>query len=106
MADSPFAYYQAVLSTENPVEVVGTYGIAPYGFATAKNSGLAAPVLSAIKVLIANGTYRRILETSGIQAGAITEPSDQRGAEIMDWQGARMLADAAIGTGTPGDWRG
>ncbi len=54
--------------------MVGTYGIAPYGFATAKNSGLAAPVLSAIKVLIANGTYRRILETSGIQAGAIASP--------------------------------
>jgi len=74
MADSPFAYYQAMNSEENPVEVVGTYGIAPYGFATAKNSGLATPVLSALKVLIANGTYRRILETSGIQAGAITSP--------------------------------
>ncbi len=74
MADSPFAYYQAMRSEERPVEVLGTYGIAPYGFATAKNSGLAAPVLSAIKVLIANGTYRRILETSGIQAGAIASP--------------------------------
>ncbi len=75
MADSPFADYQATLSTENPVEVVGTYGIAPYGFATAKNSGLAAPMLSAIKVLIANGTYPRILETWGIQAGAIATPA-------------------------------
>ena len=74
LADSPFAYYQAALSTEHPVEVVGTYGIAPYGFATAKNSGLAAPLLAAIKVLIANGTYRRILEGSGIQAGAILSP--------------------------------
>ncbi len=74
MADSPFAYYQATLSQENPVEVVGTYGIAPYGFATAKNSGLAAPLLSALKILIANGTYRRILEPTGIQAGAIASP--------------------------------
>ena len=74
MADSPFAYYQATLSQENPVEVVGTYGIAPYGFAIAKNSGLADPLLSAIKALIANGTYRRILETPGIEAGAITSP--------------------------------
>jgi polar amino acid transport system substrate-binding protein len=74
MADSPFAYYQGVLSIENPVEVVGTYGVAPYGFATAKNGGLAAPMLSAVKALIAHGTYQRILETWGIQAGAITTP--------------------------------
>ncbi len=74
MADSPFAYYQATLSQENPVEVVGTYGIAPYGFAIAKKSGLAAPLLSALKALIAGGTYAHILETSGIQAGAITSP--------------------------------
>ncbi len=74
MADSPFAYYQGVLSAENPVEVVGTYGIAPYGFATAKSSGLAAPVLSAVKTLVADGTYQRILETWGIQAGAISSP--------------------------------
>ena len=74
MADSPFAYYQGVLSTENPIEVVGTYGIAPYGFATAKNSGLAAPLLSAVKAVIADGTYQRTLETWGIQAGAIRNP--------------------------------
>ena len=74
MADSPFAYYQAARSIENQVEVVGSYGIAPYGFATAKNRGLAAPMLSAIKVLIARGTYQRILETWGIQAGAIRTP--------------------------------
>lgn len=75
MADSPFAYYQGVLSLENPVEVVGTYGVAPYGFATAKNSGLAAPVLSAVRALLADGTYQRILETWGVQAGAITSPA-------------------------------
>jgi len=74
MADSPFAYYQGVLSIENPVEVVGTYGVAPYGFATAKNSGLAAPLMAAVELLIANGTYRQILETWDIQAGAITSP--------------------------------
>ena len=74
MADSPFAYYQATLSQEHPVEVVGTYGVAPYGFAIAKNSGLATPLMSAITTLIANGTYRRILETPGIQAGAIASP--------------------------------
>jgi polar amino acid transport system substrate-binding protein len=74
MADSPFAYYQGVLSIENPVEVVGTYGVAHYGFATAKNSGLAAPLMAAVKLVIANGTYRQILEMWGIQAGAITSP--------------------------------
>ena len=74
MADSPVASYQAGQQSETPFEVVGTYGIAPYGLAVPKNSGMTTPLLSALKTLIANGKYRQILEHWGIQAGAITTP--------------------------------
>jgi polar amino acid transport system substrate-binding protein len=74
MADSPVAYYQAGRESETPVEVVGSYGIAPYGLAVPKNSGMTRPLLSALNTLIANGKYREILEHWGIQAGAITSP--------------------------------
>lgn len=75
MADAPVAYYQAAQQSETPVEVIGTYGAAPYGLAVTKNSGLAAPLLSAVNTLIANGKYRQILEQWGIQAGAIATPT-------------------------------
>ena len=75
MADSPVAAYQAgQQSSETPFEVVGTYGIAPYGLAVPKNSGMTTPLLSALKTLIANGEYGQTLEHWGIQAGAITTP--------------------------------
>lgn len=74
MADSPVAFYQAGQQSERPFEVVGTYGIAPYGLAVPKNSALTTPILLALKTLIANGEYRQILEHWGIQAGAITTP--------------------------------
>ena len=74
MADSPVAAYQAGQQSETPFEVVGTYGIAPYGLAVPKNSVMTTPLLSALKTLIANGKYRQILEHWGIQAGAITTP--------------------------------
>ena len=48
------------------------YGFAPYGFAVPKNGGLAQPMLAALKELIANGTYTRILDKWGIQSGAIS----------------------------------
>ena len=74
MADSPVAAYQAGQESETPFEVVGTYGIAPYGFAVPKNSAMTTPLLSALRALIANGRYRQVLEHWGIQAGAITTP--------------------------------
>jgi polar amino acid transport system substrate-binding protein len=74
MADSPVAAYQ-VKQSSGTFKLSGkSYGTAPYGIAMAKNSGLDAPVLSAMKVLIANGTYAKILKKWGIQAGAITNP--------------------------------
>ena len=48
---------------------------APYGLAVAKSSGLTKPMLAALKVLMANGTYTKILSHWGIQEGAITNPT-------------------------------
>jgi polar amino acid transport system substrate-binding protein len=50
------------------------YGTAPYGIAMPKNNGMAKPVQAAMKALIANGTYKKILDKWGIQAGAISNP--------------------------------
>jgi polar amino acid transport system substrate-binding protein len=74
MADSPVAAYQ-VKKSNGQFKLVGTpYGEAPYGIAIPKNSGLAQPVLDAVKQLIADGQYKQILEKWGIQDGAITDP--------------------------------
>jgi polar amino acid transport system substrate-binding protein len=74
MADSPVAAYQ-VKKSSGTFKLSGQpYGTAPYGMAMAKDSGLDKPVLAAMKVLIANGTYTKILDKWGVQAGAITNP--------------------------------
>ena len=74
MADSPVADYQ-VKQSGGQFKSVGTpYGTAPYGIAIPKDSGLADPVLAAIKAMIADGSYKQILDKWGIEAGAITDP--------------------------------
>jgi polar amino acid transport system substrate-binding protein len=74
MADSPVAEYQ-VKQSSGAFKISGQpYGTAPYGIAIPKNNGMAKPVLAAMKELIANGTYMKILTKWGVQAGAITNP--------------------------------
>lgn len=74
MADSPVAAYQ-VKQSGGAFKLVGDpYGTAPYGIAVPKDSGLAQPVLEAVKALIADGSYTKILETWGVEDGAITDP--------------------------------
>ncbi len=74
MADSPVAAYQ-VKQSAGTFKLSGKpYGEAPYGIAIKKDSGLAEPVLEAVKAIIADGSYAKVLETWGIQDGAITEP--------------------------------
>jgi polar amino acid transport system substrate-binding protein len=71
MADSPVAEYQVKQSHGN-FKLVGTaYGVVPYGFALPKSSRLAPAMVAALKVLIHNGTYSKILAKWGIQNGAI-----------------------------------
>ena len=46
----------------------------PYGFAIAKDNGLAQPMLAALKVLMKDGTYAAILKRWNLQGNAISNP--------------------------------
>ena len=75
MADSPVAAYQ-VKQSGGTFKLSGQpYGTAPYGIAIPKNNGMAKPVLAALKHLMANGTYLKILHKWGVQEGAISNPA-------------------------------
>jgi polar amino acid transport system substrate-binding protein len=75
MADSPVAAYQ-VKQSNGTFKVTGSpYGTAPYGIAIPKNSGMADPVLAAVKQLMSDGTYTKILNKWGVRGGAISNPA-------------------------------
>jgi polar amino acid transport system substrate-binding protein len=75
MADSPVADYQ-VKKSGGQFKLTGQpYGEAPYGIAIPKGSGLATPVLAAVKAIMKDGQYKQILDKWGIQQGAITDPA-------------------------------
>jgi polar amino acid transport system substrate-binding protein len=74
MADLPVAGF-FVKNSNGQFKLVGeAYGPFPYGIAVPKGSGMAQPVLDAVKVLMANGTYMTILTKWGVQDGAIDNP--------------------------------
>ena len=74
MADSPVAAY-IVKQSNGQFKLTGkAYNTAPYGIAIPKGSGLTKPFLSALKVLMSDGTYNAILTKWGIADGAITNP--------------------------------
>ena len=73
-ADSQVAAYIVHLS-DGQFKLTGTpFEPAPYGFVVAKNSGLAQPLLAAVKTIMANGQYKKILDKWGVQQGAISNP--------------------------------
>ncbi|MFG2090144.1 MULTISPECIES: ABC transporter substrate-binding protein [unclassified Spirillospora] len=74
-ADSPIIG-DAVKKT-GKLEIIGeVYDTAPYGYTFGKNSGqFKDAVLGAVKALIADGTYKKILTEYGVESGAITEPA-------------------------------
>jgi polar amino acid transport system substrate-binding protein len=73
-ADSQVAAYIVHLSN-GQFKLTGTpFETAPYGFVVAKNSGLAQPLLAAVKTIMANGQYKKILDKWGVQQGAISNP--------------------------------
>lgn len=75
MADSPVAAYQ-VKQSNGTFNLSGSpYGTAPYGIAIPKNSGMAEPVLAAVKQVMADGTYTKILGKWGVQGGGISNPA-------------------------------
>lgn len=74
MADSPVVAYQIKLSA-GAFKLVGkSYEFAPYGLAVPKTSGMTKPLLAALKLIVANGTYHAILAKWGLLEGAITAP--------------------------------
>jgi len=73
MADSPVVAYQIKVNGQTFKLIGESYGFAPYGLALPKNSPLAAPMLAALKKLMADGQYTKILTKWGIQSGAISE---------------------------------
>ncbi|WP_030164888.1 ABC transporter substrate-binding protein [Spirillospora albida] len=74
-ADSPIVG-DAVKKTGGKLEIIGqAYDTAPYGYALKKDSGqFKDAVLAALKALIADGTYKKILTDNGVESGAITDP--------------------------------
>ncbi|WP_283133504.1 ABC transporter substrate-binding protein [Rhizohabitans arisaemae] len=75
LADSPIVGY-AVKQTGDKLEIVGqSYDTAPYGVAIPKSGGqMKDAVLAALKALIADGTYKQILDKWGVADGAIADP--------------------------------
>ena len=74
MADSPVAAY-IVKQSHGQFKLSGkSYGTAPYGIALPKDNGMTKPMLAAVKYLMKQGTYKKILEKWGVQEGAISNP--------------------------------
>lgn len=72
LADSPVVDY-AVKTTDGALEPLGdTYDTAPYGIVLGKNQGdFSAALQGAVQALIADGTYKAILDKWNVGAGAI-----------------------------------
>jgi polar amino acid transport system substrate-binding protein len=71
--DTPVVAYQGKLEN-GQIELAGqTTDEAPYGIAFPKGSPLVPIFQKAVNQLISDGTYTKIIETWGLQSGAITE---------------------------------
>jgi polar amino acid transport system substrate-binding protein len=70
-ADQPVADYQVKLES-GKLKIGGTAcSVSPYGVAMVKSTGLEQAVTDAIKYLIDNGFYTKLLTSWGVQDGAI-----------------------------------
>jgi polar amino acid transport system substrate-binding protein len=76
LADSPVMAY-AVKQTNGQLELLGkVYDSAPYGYVVKKDqTEFAQAIADAVKELISDGSYQKVLEKWGVQAGAITDPA-------------------------------
>jgi polar amino acid transport system substrate-binding protein len=73
-ADSPVAAY-AVKQLAGKIALAGAiYETAPYGIAIPKKPGLAPAINAALTAMIADGSYKAVLDKWGDDAGAITAP--------------------------------
>jgi polar amino acid transport system substrate-binding protein len=74
IADYPVAAY-LVVKSNGQFKLTGIpYNVAPYGIAIQKGNAIAKPILDALKVLMANGTYKAILTRWYVGADAIANP--------------------------------
>jgi polar amino acid transport system substrate-binding protein len=76
IAESPAVDY-AVKKSDGKLQTIGdVYGSVPYGYMVGKSQGeLAQALVDALKSLISEGTYQRILEKWGVATGAIKAPT-------------------------------
>jgi polar amino acid transport system substrate-binding protein len=76
LADSPVVAY-AVKQTNGQLAVLGDiYDSAPYGYVLPKaETDFGQAIADAVKELIADGTYKKILDQWGVTGGAITTPT-------------------------------
>jgi polar amino acid transport system substrate-binding protein len=76
LADSPVMAY-AVKQTNGQLQLLGdVYDSAPYGYVVKKDqTEFAQAIADAVKSLIADGSYTKVLTNWGVQAGAITDPA-------------------------------
>jgi polar amino acid transport system substrate-binding protein len=73
-ADSPIAAY-AVKQLAGKIALAGQiYETAPYGIAIPKTPGLAPAIKAALTAMIADGSYKTVLDKWGDDAGAVTAP--------------------------------
>jgi polar amino acid transport system substrate-binding protein len=73
-ADSPIAAY-AVKQLSGKIALAGAiYETAPYGIAIPKSPGLAPAIKAALAAMVADGSYKAVLDKWGDDAGAITTP--------------------------------
>jgi polar amino acid transport system substrate-binding protein len=74
LGDSPVVAY-GVKQSDGKLQLAGdVYAAAPYGWPVPQNSKLAPALQAAMKSLIADGTYTKILKHWGVEGGAITTP--------------------------------
>jgi polar amino acid transport system substrate-binding protein len=76
LADLPVMVY-AVQQTNGQLESLGDpYGAAPYGYVVPKDQTEFAQALAdAVKSLIDDGSYQKVLEKWGVEGGAIDDPT-------------------------------
>jgi len=76
LADSPVGAY-AVKQSNGALELLGSvYDSAPYGYVVGKDQmAFAEAIRDATKALIADGTYKTILDKWGVAGGAISDPA-------------------------------
>lgn len=72
--DTVVGAYQVKIS-HGQLRMSGSYGVALYGIAVPKHTGMAKPIQAALLRLIRDGVYQRILAHWGVQQGALTNPA-------------------------------